>query len=80
MKRLVESVLKKSPEFITEESVCEGIKDGSVTALGKFKSNLPSEAVETGIGAAAILVCKKAFLPRFREVLMDACVAITRCS
>ena len=65
MKRLVESVLKKSPEFITEESVCEGIKDGSVTALGKFKSNLPSEAVETGIGAEAILVCKKRFYHDF---------------
>lgn len=80
LKRLTESVLKKSSEFITEESVCEGIKDGSVKALGKFKSNLPPEAVEAGVGAAATLVCKKAFLPRFREILMDACVTITHCS
>jgi len=75
LKKLTESVLKKSSEFITEESVCEGIK-----ALAKFKSNLPPEAVEAGVGAAATLVCKKAFLPRFREILMDACVTITHCS
>jgi len=80
LKRLTESVLKKSSEFITEESVCEGIKDGSVKALAKFKSNLPTETVEAGVGAAATLVCKKAFLPRFREILMDACVTITHCS
>ena len=80
LKKLTESVLKKSSEFITEESVCEGIKDGSVKALAKFKSNLPPEAVEAGVGAAATLVCKKAFLPRFREILMDACFTITHYS
>ena len=72
--------MKKLTEFITEESVCESIKDGSVKALAKFKSNLPPEALESGVGAAAALVCKKAFLPRFREILMDACVTITHCS
>ena len=80
LKKLTEAVLKKSSEFTTEKSVCEGIKDGSVGAFAKFKSNLPPEAVEAGVGAAATLVCKKAFLPRFREVLMDACVTITHCS
>lgn len=34
--------LKKLTEFITEESVCEGIKDGNVKALNKFRSNLPN--------------------------------------
>ena len=76
MKKLTESV----KEYITEESVCEGIKNGSVKALAKFKNNLPPEAVEAGVGAAATLVYKKAFLPRFREILMDACVTITHCS
>ena len=80
LKKLTESVLKKSSEFISEESVCEGIKDGSLKALSKFKSNLPPEAVEAGVGAAATLVCKKTFLPRFRDILMDACVTITHCS
>ena len=80
MKKLTESVVKKSSEFITEESVCESIKDGSVKALAKFKSNLPPEAVEASVGAAATLVCKKTFLPRFREILMDAYVTITHCS
>lgn len=45
LKKLTESVLKKSSEFITEESVCESIKDGSVKALSKFRSNLPNEAI-----------------------------------
>lgn len=80
LKKLTESVLRKSREFTTEKSVCGAIKDGSVKALAEFKSNLPPEAVEAGVGAAATLVCKKAFLPRFREILMDACVTITYCS
>ena len=51
-----------------------------MTALSKFKSSLPDEVVETGVGAAVTIVCKKAFLSRFREILMDTCVAITHCS
>ena len=79
LKKLAESVLRKSPEFITEESVCDGIKDGSVKALIRFKKNLPVEAVDAGVGGAANLICTKAFLPRFRKILMDACIAITHC-
>jgi hypothetical protein len=80
LKKLTESVVRKSSEFITEESVCEGIKEVSLKALSKFTNNLPNEAADVGIGAAATLICKKAFLPRFREILMDACVTITHCS
>lgn len=76
LKKLAELVLKKSPEFITEKSVCESIKNSSLKALSKFRSNLPDEIIEAGVGAAATLLCKKAFLPRFRELLIDACVTI----
>ena len=57
--------MKKLTEFITEESVCESRKDGSVKALAKFKSNLPPEAVEASVGATATLVCKKHFYHDF---------------
>ena len=80
LKKLAKSVSRKAPEFITDESICKGIKDGSVKALSDLKNNLPDEVVDLGVGAAASLICKKAFLPRFRDLLMDACVAITHCS
>ena len=70
LKKLTESVLKKSSEFITEGSVCEGIKDGSVKALVKFKSNLPPEAVEASVGATATLVCKKHFYHDFVKKML----------
>lgn len=33
LKKLTDSVLRKSPEFIPDESICEGIKEGSLIAL-----------------------------------------------
>ena len=79
LNRLAEVVVKKSPELSIDPAVCEGIKNGSIKALNKFKSNLSNEALDAGVGLASSLVCKKAFLPRFSEILMDACVAITQC-
>lgn len=60
-KKLGESLLKKSPEFITEESVCDGIKAGTLKSLAKFKNNLSDEAVDAIIDAAAAFICKKSF-------------------
>lgn len=72
--------MEKSPELVTDEYVCKDRKQGSLEALNKFRNNLPENALKVGKGAAASVVCKKAFLTRFWQVLLDACITITGCS
>ena len=79
MKSLAEAIKRKSIKLSTDKIICDGIDKGSKTALEAFQQNLPSEAVESGIGAAAGLVCSKSFLPRFAKILKEACVTLTQC-
>ena len=79
MKTLAEAIKRKSVKLSTDKLICEGIDKGSKTALETFRQNLPPEAVEAGVGAAAGLVCSKSFLPRFAKVLKEACVTLTQC-
>lgn len=79
MKSLAESIRRKAIKLSTDKIVCEGIDAGSKTALETFQRNLPPEAVEAGVGAAAGLVCSKSFLPRFAKILKEACVTLTQC-
>jgi hypothetical protein len=79
LKSLALSVMKKSPEIVTEPIVCEAIRKGQKSALEKFANNASPEAVTAGVVTAAELVCTKSFKQRFTNILMGACLNLTGC-
>lgn len=79
LKQLTFSTLQKSPEFSTEASICEAIREGKQIALDKFAKSATPEMIEAGVVTAAQLVCTQAFKHRFADVLKGACLNLVGC-
>ena len=77
LKKLVLSVVEKSPELTTDPLICEAIKNGQQSALDSFVKSAPTGAAT--VIATAEIVCNKAFKERFKDVLMGACLNLTGC-
>jgi hypothetical protein len=75
LKKLSLSVMAKSKIVASDPALCQEIANGSSTALQTFINQTPSEVV----AASAAVVCQKAFLTRFKGVLMGACLNLTGC-
>ena len=78
-KKLALSVLEKAPEIVTDDVICEGIRNTQKSALETFAKNTPTEAVAAGLVTTAELICSKAFKTRFKDVLMGACLNLVGC-
>lgn len=79
LKTLALSVMKKSPDTITDPTICEAIRKGQKYGLDTFAKNASPEAIAAGVVAAAELVCTKSFKQRFADVLTGACLNIVGC-
>jgi hypothetical protein len=79
LKNLALSVMQKSPQIVTEPSICEAIQKGQKSALDTFSKNAPPEAVAAGLVTAAELVCTKSFKQRFTDALMGSCLNLVGC-
>ncbi len=79
LRQLAISIMEKSSKPITDPSVCDGIREGKQSALKSFTKGASPETVNSGLVAAAELVCNKSFKLRFREVLVGACLNLVGC-
>jgi hypothetical protein len=76
LKRLSVSVMAKSKVVTTDPAICQEIAKGSSTALQTFMDQPSTSEI---VAATALVVCEKAFLGRFKKVLMGACMNLTGC-
>jgi len=80
LQSLAESIAAKSPKFVTNPRICDGIQKGDMGSLKEFAANAQPEVVAVGVVSAAKLVCGKAAKTRFRDVLMGACLNLVGCN
>jgi hypothetical protein len=76
LKRLSLSGMAKSNLVTTDPAICQEISKGSSAALQTFMDQPSSSEI---VAATALVVCEKAFLGRFKKVLMGACMNLTGC-
>lgn len=79
LEKLAEATIKKSPEFVTDAAICEGIKQGQYAALDEFAKTATPAMEEAGVILAAKLVCNKSFKARFASLLSGACLNLVGC-
>lgn len=78
--KLAASIIEKSGEIGgTDAAICQGIRNGQMSALETFSKNPPQEVVQAGAVVAAEVICSKAFKSRFRTVLIGACLNLVGC-
>jgi hypothetical protein len=76
LKRLSLSEMAKSNLVNSDPAICQEISKGSSAALQTFIDQPSSSEI---VAATTLVVCEKAFLGRFKKVLMGACMNLTGC-
>ena len=76
LKKLSMSGMLKPNIVPTDLALCQEIANGSSAALQTFMDQTSSSEI---IAASALVVCEKAFLRRFKGVLISACLNLTGC-